>query len=63
MGTLKRNQQREKKNNAELLEEARKSEKSMTEDATQLQVYLFQTPNQLLYSFRAQCFILAQLVQ
>lgn len=38
MGTLKRNQQREKKKNAELLEVARKSEKNMTEDATQLQV-------------------------
>uniref|UniRef100_A0A2C9JID4 ELKS/Rab6-interacting/CAST family member 1 n=1 Tax=Biomphalaria glabrata TaxID=6526 RepID=A0A2C9JID4_BIOGL len=36
MGTLKRNQQTEKKKNAQLLEEARKREDSMTDDASHL---------------------------
>ncbi|CAG5126734.1 unnamed protein product [Candidula unifasciata] len=36
MGTLKRNQQTEKKKNAQLLEEARKREDSMTDDASSL---------------------------
>ena len=38
MGTLKRNQQTEKKKNAQLLEEARKREDSFTDDASQLSV-------------------------
>lgn len=38
MGTLKRNQQTEKKKNAQLLEEARKREDSMTDDASHLSV-------------------------
>ena len=36
---LKRNQQTEKKNSAQMLEEARQRENQMTEDMTKLQVY------------------------
>ncbi|XP_070192869.1 ERC protein 2-like isoform X2 [Littorina saxatilis] len=42
MGTLKRNQQTEKKKNAQLLEEARKREDSFTDDASQLSSVLDQ---------------------
>ena len=38
VGTLKRNQQTEKKKNAQLLEEARKREDTFTDDASQLSV-------------------------
>ncbi|XP_041348362.1 ELKS/Rab6-interacting/CAST family member 1-like isoform X2 [Gigantopelta aegis] len=42
MGTLKRNQRTEKEKNAQLLEEARKSEKNLTDDASQLQNVMHQ---------------------
>ena len=38
MGTLKRSQQIEKKKNAHLLEEARRREGDLSEDASQLKV-------------------------
>ena len=38
MGTLKRGQQNDKKTNANLLEEARKREEKVSDDASQLKV-------------------------
>lgn len=42
VGTLKRNQQTEKKKNAQLLEEARKREDTFTDDASQLSIQIKQ---------------------
>ena len=50
-GTLKRNQNTEKKKNAQLLEEARKREGSMTDDTQQLKV----TSNLLMNAILSLC--------
>ena len=41
LSQIKRNQQTEKKNSAQLLEEARQRENSMTEDMTKIQVHYY----------------------